>query len=103
MALLSLQDASAGVAVTLTAANAGGDQIPAGSRAAAWDLGVILLARNGGASPVDVTVQGHPQVTVPAGATGVIPVYGVAFGALRDVTYSAVTSVTVAAVRLAGD
>lgn len=100
MALLSLQDASEGGVVTPVAASGGGDQVPAGSRAAGWDLGVVLIVRNGGLSSITVTVDGHDPVQVAAGAWGVVPVYGVQVGTVRNVTYSGVSSVEVAAVRL---
>jgi hypothetical protein len=100
MALLSIQNASDGGPVVPVAASGGGDQIPQGTRAGGWDLPVFLLVRNGGAGPITATVAGHPPVNVPAGAIGIIPVFGVVFGALRNITYSGVTSVTVAAVRL---
>jgi hypothetical protein len=92
-----------------TAASAGGDEAanPAG------DLAFIV--KNAGASPITVTltirapgpdgaVVTSPTVSVPAGATrmvGPFPtgVYNDANG-LAKITYSAVTSVTVLAVRL---
>lgn len=103
MALLTVQDASAGLgAATFTAAAAGGDQIPQGTRAGGWQLGHVLLVNNGSASAVTVTIPDHPQVSVSAGELGVIPVYGVYRDSPRDIAYSAVTSVTVAAVRVSG-
>ncbi len=41
--------------------------------------------------------------TVGAGEIALIPVYGIYNGAAKDVAYSGVTSVTVAAVRLVGE
>ncbi|NIJ10621.1 phage-related tail protein [Saccharomonospora amisosensis] len=102
MALLAVQDATEGAAVTLTAASAGGDQIPQGVRAGGWQLGHLLLVINGGAAAITVTVAGMAPVSVPAGGTAVIPAYGIYRGSPRDITYSAVTSVTVAAVRVSG-
>lgn len=105
MALLTLQDASGGLdEVIFEAADTDGDQVPSGSRAGGWSLGVVLLARNGGAStdPAhDVTVSGVTVTVPPEGAVAVVPVPGfVAFGSPADVTYSDVTALDVAAVRL---
>lgn len=101
MALLTLQDATEGAVVTLAAA-AVGDQIPQGTRAGGWGLSHVLLVRNGDVAAHTVTVAGMAAVNVPAGGHAVIPVFGIYRGAARDVTYSAVTSVTVAAVRVSG-
>ena len=56
---------------------------------------------NADASSTNVTVGSLPAVTVPA-TTGVavIPVIGSPYGAAVPVTYSKLTSLTVAAVRL---
>lgn len=102
MALLTLQDASDGLGTVTFAAAATDDQIPQGTRAGGWQLGHVLLVNNGSASAVDVTVADHPEVSVPAGEIGAIPVYGVYRDAPRDISYSAVSSVTVAAVRVSG-
>jgi hypothetical protein len=103
MALLAPQDASNGVdSVTMSAATGGGDTIAAGCRLGGWDLGVFLLCRNTDAATKTVTVAGHPARVVPA-TTGiaVIPVFTSSFGVVKAITYSAVTGLTVAAVRLA--
>ncbi|WP_422734001.1 hypothetical protein ACN26Y_29880 [Micromonospora sp. WMMD558] len=103
MALLATQDASAGLAnVTMSAASGGGDTIAAGSRAAGWDLGVFLLVRNADATSTTVTVDGVPFSVPATTGTAVIPVYRTAAGTVLTVTYSKVTSLTVAAVQLAG-
>lgn len=102
MALLALQDASEGASVTFAAAAAGGDTIPGGTKAAGWDRPVVLVVKNGSVSAMTVTVADHPQVSVPASGEAVIPVNGGVYaGAIKAITYSAVTSVTVAAVSLA--
>lgn len=103
MALLATQDASAGNQnVTLSAANGGGDTIACGARAAGWDLGVFLLVRNADTTATTVTVAGVPFVVPANTGTAVIPVYAAQVGTVFAVTYSKVTSLTVAAVQMAG-
>lgn len=108
MALLAKQAlSSVGSVPTLAAATGGGDTV-------AMDGGgtAILVVKNGDASPKTVTVGdartplGQTQPGVPlviaAGATGYIvldPATANSTGVVA-VTYSAVTSVTVGAVRL---
>jgi hypothetical protein len=102
MAALTIQDASAGANVTLGAATGGGDTVAGGSRAAGWDLGVYLLVLNGGAGAITVSIDGVAQTALPntAGSNlAVYPLYAGQFGKVRAITYSGVTSVTVAAVR----
>lgn len=100
MALLTVQNASNGAAVTLAAA-AAGDQIAGGTRAGGWDLGVVLIVRNANATlSRDVTVAGHAQVTVPLAGTAVIPVFAGTYAMVRDITYSTIADLTVAAVRV---
>lgn len=101
MANLAIQDASAGAAITFTAAAAGGDTIAQGTEQGGWHLPVVLIVKNASVAAVTVTVAGMAGVNVPA-TTGeaVIPVEGGPYGVLRGITYSAVTSVTVAALRL---
>lgn len=102
MAVIAIQDGSAGLAnVTTAAATGGGDTIAQGSRGAGWDQGVILVVRNADAATKTVTVQGTPYIVPATTGLAIIPVYGVYFGAPVAVTYSAVTSLTVGAVRLA--
>lgn len=99
--------AAGGSAVTMTAASAGGDTIANASAAR-------FIVNNGGASSITVTFAGAvpcsqgqthtqlEQVTVAAGATEHIPVPSAAVNpntGNAGVTYSAVTSVTVAAVK----
>jgi hypothetical protein len=107
MATLAVQDAPVtGLdSVVFTAAAAGGDEAPTGG-------GVVLLVRNtdGTSKTVTVatpgTVRGltveDPVMTVPA-TTGLaaMPLVRSVFGAMAQVTYSAVTGVSVAAVKLA--
>lgn len=105
MALLAVQDASNGLAPTFSAAAGGGDTIPTDNagRGAGWDLGLCLLVRNAGVGAITATVEGiTPGVSVPVAGEAIIPVPLKHFGALASVTYSGVTSVTVAAVRTAG-
>lgn len=104
MATLTLQDASDGLGdVTFDAAAAGGDDCPSGTFVGGWSLPVVLLVSNGDTVAHTVTVPGLPgsPVSVPAGATGAIPIANSqTFGSLVSLTYDAVTSVTVAAVKL---
>lgn len=107
MATLVVQDAPVtGLdSVTFVAATALGDDAPTGG-------GVLLLVRNTDATAKTVTVDTpgtvrgltveNPDMTVPA-TTGlaIMPLVRQIFGASAAITYSAVTGVTVAAVRLA--
>jgi hypothetical protein len=102
MALLTVQDASGGLAsLTRVAATGGGDTIPAGGNSAGWSLGTALLVVNTDAATKTVTVEGMAPVVVPA-TTGmaVIPIPYKGFGATRTITYSAVVGVTVGAFRI---
>jgi len=106
MATLTAQPATAigGRTITFTAASAGGDKVKPGSN-------VLLLVRNDSASSITVTLdatglvfngQNVPDTTVAvaAGAEAIIPVtadYRNASDGLAAITYSAVTTVTVAA------
>lgn len=105
MAVLSVQDASAGLAPTFVAATAGGDTVSTVGTGdgGGWTLGLFILVRNADAAAKTVTVEGMAPLSVPAAGEGVIPVRVKHFGAAATITYSAVTSVTVAAVRLAGE
>lgn len=104
MALLSVQDASEGLqSVVFQAAAGGGDQVAQGSRAS-WDIGVILIVRNTDVAAKTVTVTettGNARQFIVPATTGiaVIPILGIPYGQLQAITYSAVTGVTVAAVR----
>jgi hypothetical protein len=109
MALIAVQQvAVTGTAITLTAANGGGDTVrPAQDN-------VYLVVRNGDASPKTVTIvrpgtdrvgQAVPDlpVAVAAGAETIIPIsqeFRDTADNLVDITYSAVTSVTVGAISL---
>lgn len=96
MATLTLQDPNG---FTPVAADAGGDEMPQGTRAGGWTLPIVLYVSNGDASSHDVTVNGV-VTSVAAGETALIPVNGIYHEQLVPVAYSAVTSVTVAAVDL---
>src|SRR5687768_14464968 len=105
MANLNVQRVTAvgGTAITFVAASAGGDRVPAGSN-------MFLLVRNGGGSTITVTLDvpgttfnaaatPDTAITVAAAAETMIPVsehYRSTDGR-AGVTYSGVTSVTVAA------
>lgn len=103
MATIALQKVGDGLdEVTFAAATGGGDEVAAGVELGGWSLPVLLLVANGDVGSHDVTVGGLPAVTVPAGATAAIQVNGgIGYGQPISVTYSAVTSVTVAALDLA--
>jgi hypothetical protein len=111
MALLTLQPMVAvGLAPTTTAAAGGGDTV---ALASATDVGSFLQVTNGSGSPITVTLV-DPGAT-PAGNTTTAPANSVAAGATKlfplypslvnpstgliNITYSAVTTVTVAAIR----
>jgi hypothetical protein len=111
MALLALQSiTSAGLTATTVAAAGGGDTIQPASAA---DDRCTLYVNNGGGSPITVTVA-DPGKT-PAGNAGTAPAVSVAAGTamyipiptgainpatgLASITYSGVTTVTVAALR----
>lgn len=103
MALLALQDANNGLDLAFAAAAGGGDTIPQGAESGGWALPVVLVVKNGGAGAITVTVAGLPAgVSIAAGGTGIFPVVGGIYGVARAITYSGVTSVTVAAARLTG-
>lgn len=108
MSLLAYQQAKpTGQAVTMQAASGGGDTIPVSANGA-------LLVRNGDASQKTVTIvvpgeqygQARPDipVVVAAGATALIGPFPFDLAdpvtRLVNVTYSAVTSVTVAAITI---
>lgn len=113
MATLSIQDITdAGLDVTLSAADAGGDTFNQGARS-----DVFLYVDNGAASSVTVTVTAantskevpnwgemtvsDVSVAVPAGEFRLIGPFPLGpFTSTPDVSYSSATSVTVAAVRL---
>lgn len=105
MAALTVQDAPVtGLdSVTFVAADVAGDTVDSGA-------GVVLLVKNDDVSAhtatVDTpgTVSGlaieNPGLTVAASDQGAIPLPTGVFGATASITYDAVTSVTVAAIRL---
>ena len=106
MATLTTQPATAigGKTITYTAASAGGDKVAPGPN-------VYLLVKNASAGSVTVTLDTtgtafngvaipDTAVTVAAGAEAIIPVtadYRNTSDGLAAITYSAVTTVTVAA------
>jgi hypothetical protein len=110
MAVLSLQSiTAAGLAATYSTAAGGGDKIPLGAS------NIFLHVKNGGASPVTVTIttqsNSYKGLTVPdrtvtiANATDkfIGPIDSSLHADINQqaaVGYSAVTSVTVAALRI---
>src|SRR5262245_12523340 len=107
MALLAIQDASqVGLAnITFSAATGGGDTVPNSARCGGWSQGVGLIVKNADAATKTVTATYETgvttQIVVPATTgIGVLPILGMGAGTVA-ITYSAVTSVTVAAVKVA--
>lgn len=111
MALLTTTSmTSAGLTPSTVAASAGGDTIAPASLA---DDRTFLYVNNGSGASITVTVADPgktpagnsgtaPAVTVAAGAISLIPIPTGAINAstgLASITYSAVTTVTVAAIR----
>jgi hypothetical protein len=108
MATLTPQAISiAGLTPSFSAASAGGDKLPPGTH-------IFLRVKNGGASAVTVTVAANPTAsgltvtspTVSVAAAGDVLIgpfpsndFAAAADGLVAVSYSAVTSVTVAALR----
>lgn len=105
LTILPVTSVAGGTVVPLVAASAGGDRVQPGSR-------VFLMVRNGSGASINVTLdttgvafnsQLIPDtvVAVAAGATAFIPItsdYQSAVDGLASIAYSAVTTVTVAAV-----
>lgn len=108
MATLTTQPAAAigGTTITFTAAAVGGDKVtPSAS--------TYFIVKNGSASPITVTIDPtattfngasipDTTVAVAAGAEAIIPItsdYKATSDGLAAITYSAVTTVTVAAIR----
>lgn len=101
MAVIAIQEADAGVqSVTLVAANGGGDTVQAGIRAGGWDLSIILVVKNTDAATKTVTVDGVGYVVPATTGIAVIPIRRGQGVVAVPVTYSAVTGVTVGALRL---
>ncbi len=102
MAVIAIQNGTAGLQdVTTAAASGGGDTIAQGTRAAGWDQSVVLVVRNADATPTTVTTPSGAFIVPATTGLAIIPVSGIYFGAAVPVTYSKVTSLTVGAVRLA--
>lgn len=103
MAEITVQDVPAdGLAdFTLAAANAGGDTVVAGHHIGGHELdGVMVQVTNDDTTSKDVTVGSLPALTVAAGDTALIPANVGVGDVTLNVTYSAVTSVTIGAFRL---
>ena len=102
MAVLTVQDGSAGIqSVTMSAATGGGDSAAGGVRVGGWELPVLLLVQNASAGAITVTVDGVGYIVPITNGLAIIPLRGgVAYGTSKAITYSGVTSLTVGAVRL---
>ena len=106
MAAITIVDVPAGglASVTFAAATAGGDTVAYGTKqAAGWEqYSVLLLVKNAAVATQDITVDSLTAVTCPAN-TGfsIIPIPNEGLNdASVAVTYSAVVTLTVAAVRI---
>jgi len=104
MAAITVQSvpAAGNADVTFAAANSGGDTIAGSTKSmGGWELSTVaLIAINGHSGSQTVTVGGV-AVPVAAGDTAIIPVSNEGVNdASVAVTYSGVTALTVAAVRL---
>lgn len=104
MAVLNVEDASKGLqSVTMNAAAGGGDSLAGGVKLGGWELPVLIIVRNTDAAAKTVTVQGTGYVVPATTGIAAIPIRGsVKYGDSVAITYSAVTGVTVGAVRLSG-
>jgi len=102
MAVLTVQDGSAGIQdVTMSACAGGGDSVAAGVKVGGWELPVVLVVKNGDASTKTVTVSGVAYIVPATTGVAVIPVRaGYHYGDSVAITYSAVTSLSIGAVRL---
>jgi len=106
MANLAIQNVSlTGLAPAFVAASGGGDSLDNNGR-------TLLHVKNGGGVPITVTVDStqpcsygfdhDAAVSVPAGAERILgPFPQGRFGSTANITYSAVTTVTVAALNAA--
>jgi hypothetical protein len=102
MAALAIQDGSAGIQdVTFSAATGGGDTVAGGAAAGGWSAPVVLVVNNRDAAAKTVTVRGVGYVVPLTTGVALIPINAGTYGMVVPVTYSAVTSLFVAAVRLA--
>lgn len=93
--------ADTGLADVLYVAAAASQTVDGGVRAGGWEPGlVVLLVNNGSGGSINVTLGAAAAVPVAAGKTGAFPIYreGVGDNTVA-ITYSATTTVTVAAVR----
>jgi proteasome assembly chaperone (PAC2) family protein len=104
MAAITIQSVTdAGNAdVTFAAATGGGDTIAGGTKSmGGWELSTVALIAINGAGVTQTVTVGGVAVPILAGDTAVIPVPNEGVNdASVAVTYSAVASLTVAAVRL---
>ena len=98
MAVIAVSELNADIA--FVAANAGGDTVASGIENAQHSLnGVYVLADNGDVAERTITIDGVAHA-VPAGELHALPANkGVYPGTALAVTYDAVTSLTVAAIR----
>jgi hypothetical protein len=104
VALLVPQNAAAGLQdVVFSPATGGGDTCPVGARVGGWDMGHYLLVRNTDAATKTVTVNGIPFVIPATTGIGFIPIVAPTGynQAVKPVSYSAVTNLSVGVVRAA--
>lgn len=101
MAAIPIQECDLGNQNVSFAAAANGDTVAAGVKNGGWELPVALLVKNADVATKTVTVDGVGYVIPANTGFGVIPIRAGAAGTAKPITYSALTSLTVAAVRLA--
>lgn len=99
MAALATQNVSAGGAITIAAATAGGDTIEAGTSAGGWSSPVFLYGTVG-ATATTITVGGAAYGPF-TNQTVLIPVSQIYRGRRVNITYNQVVSVSVGAVSTA--
>lgn len=100
MAVIAIQEAFAGNQNVTFAAAVGPDTVESGAYAGGWDLPVVLIVRNTDAASKTATVDGVAYVVPATTGVAVVPIRRGQRGIPITVTYSAVTGVTVAAVRV---
>ncbi len=102
MALIPIQEGELGVQSVTMQAAVGPDTIQAGIVMGGWELPTILVVRNADAATKTVTVDGVAYIVPATTGLAIIPIRRGIGTPLVTVTYSATTSLTVGALRLAG-
>lgn len=102
MAVLAVEDASAGIqSLTMNTCAGGGDSVAGGARMGGWELPVVAVVRNTDAATKTVTVQGVAYIVPATTGIALIPIRGsMKPGDSVAITYSAVTNLTIGIGRL---